>query len=160
MNAKEAAESLLNYAWYSGVFPVDPVQIAKKLEIEVFDMDLSSNVSGALIKEQGRDPVIILSESDNKNRRRFSCAHELGHYAHRMLNDGDHYEYIDLRSELSSQGSNAEEVFANQFAANLLMPESEVRKALKEVPAFLLAQHFGVSDDAMNFRLRGLGLKR
>lgn len=160
MNAKQAADSLLQHSWVEGVFPVDPVQIAKKIGIDVFDMELSENISGALIKEKGKDPIIVLSESDSNNRRRFSCAHELGHYAHRILNDGDHYEYVDLRSELSSKGSNDEEIFANQFAANLLMPESEVKKALKEVPAFLLAQHFGVSDDAINFRLRSLGLKR
>lgn len=158
MNAKEAAQSLLDYAWSSDVFPVDPVQIAKKLEISVVQMKLSEGVSGALIKESGGDPVIVLSELDGKNRQRFSCAHELGHYAHRLINDADHYEYIDLRSELSETGSNAEEIYANEFAANLLMPDYEVKKLYKKMPFFLLISHFGVSESAMTFRLKNLGL--
>lgn len=160
MTPQEAAEILLVNAWENDKFPVDPVHLAKHLGISVVTMELPNNVSGALIKEQDNDPVIVLSQNDSVNRWRFSCAHELGHYVDRTVHNGDHYEYIDLRSELSSQGSNKEEVFANQFAANLLMPEEAVRKTHQSMPVFLLAQHFGVSDDAMNFRLKTLSLKR
>lgn len=51
-----------------------------------------------------------------------------------MQQDGEQYEYIDLRGDHSSTGQNADEVFANQFAANLLMPADEVRR-LKHEPA-------------------------
>ena len=160
MTPQEAANSLLSYAWESGSFPVDPVHIAKYLGIGVVTMQLPNNVSGALIKEQDSDPIIVLSQSDSINRWRFSCAHELGHYVDRTVHNGDHYRYVDLRSDLSSLGTKDEEIFANQFAANLLMPEEDVRKAHQSMPVFLLAQHFGVSDDAMNFRLKTLGLRK
>lgn len=160
MNAQEAAASLLRHSDGSYSFPVDPVHLAKQLGISVITMELPSNVSGALIKEQDKDPVIVLSKNDNLNRWRFSCAHELGHYAYRMINDGDNYEYIDFRDSQSSLGTDTEEIYANQFAASLLMPEEDLRQAYKTMPIFMLPQYFGVSNDAMNFRLKSLSLKK
>ncbi|HYD79211.1 MAG TPA: ImmA/IrrE family metallo-endopeptidase [Paucimonas sp.] len=139
---------------------MDPVWIAGQLGLEVREAVLPPNVSGALIKDRDQDPLIVLSQSDSKSRKRFTCAHELGHYADRLGKDIEQYEYIDLRGDQSSTGTNPDEVFANQFAAALLMPEEEVRRLAKaKLPAFLMAQHFGVSDDAIRYRLRNLRLK-
>lgn len=160
IDAKESARQLLEFAWKGRDFPVDPILIASNLGIEVIETILPSNVSGALIKDEDKDPVIVLSSSDSKNRQRFTCAHELGHYAYRLVSDGNKYEYVDLRADDSSNGTNVEEVFANQFAANLLMPEVEVRELVSsKTPSFIQAQRFGVSDDAIRFRLKNLGLR-
>lgn len=159
MNPETVASELLATMWNGRRLPVDPVQIARELGIDVLETTLPDNVSGALIKDEGKDPVILLCNSDSKNRKRFSCAHEIGHYAYRLTTNGDHYEYIDFRNELSAKGSDHEEVYANRFAAELLMPASEVRALYNQgFPAFLIAQHFGVSDDAIRFRLKNLNL--
>jgi len=158
INPKQAALDIVNDMWDGGELPVDPVRIARKMGIKVIESTLPEEASGALIKEAGKDPVIILNKDDSKNRRRFSCAHELGHYIYRIEINEDHYEYIDLRNHLSSAGDNEEEVFANQFAACLLMPEEEIRTFHRRLPIYLLGRHFGVSSDAMNFRLKGLKL--
>lgn len=160
MTAEAVATQLLSTLWPEKNFPVDPVQIAWELGIEVVETTLPDNVSGALIKDQGKDPVILLCNSDSKNRKRFSCAHEIGHYAYRLANNGDHYEYIDFRDEASAKGNEPEEIYANQFAAGLLMPADEIRALHRRgLPAFLIAQRFGVSDDAIRFRLNNLGLR-
>ena len=50
-------------------------------------------------------------------------------------------------------------MFANSFAANLLMPESVVEELHKQgFPDFRMAQKFGVSREAMQFRLENLNL--
>lgn len=159
LNPKSSALMVLNDIWQCRGFPVDPVWIAKQLGIDVIETKLPDNVSGALIKEIDQDPVIILSQIDSKNRKRFSCAHELGHYAHRISNGADQYEYVDLRGQSARNGTDPDEIFANRFAAELLMPSDEVSILHKKGnPAFLIASHFGVSDDAIRYRLKNLRL--
>jgi Zn-dependent peptidase ImmA (M78 family) len=105
----------------------------------------------------GRDPAILLNAKDHPNRQRFTCAHELGHFVSRE-NAPEAYEYVDLRDTIfSSAETNPEEVFANLFAANLLMPLSELRRLQKEKASPTeMALHFDVSQDAMHFRLENL----
>lgn len=161
--AAEDARRLLESAWpqvLSGRgIPVDPVRIAAHLGIDVFDAEMDQNVSGALIKERQQDPAILLNKIDSPNRKRFSCAHELGHYIKRS-SDFEQYEYVDYRDETSATGDNPDEVYANSFAASLLMPEREVRRyAGQGLNDIQLALQFGVSREAMQIRLQNLGIR-
>lgn len=159
MDPKKSAAMLFASVWEGRPFPVDPIWIAHQLGVDVIEATLPSDVSGAIIKDAGKDPVIALCSSDSDNRKRFTCAHEIGHYIYRMEKGEDHYQFIDLRSPDSRNGMEPEEIFANQFAASLLMPEDEVRKLCREkVPQFMMTRHFGVSDDAIYFRLKNLSL--
>ncbi|QIL89926.1 ImmA/IrrE family metallo-endopeptidase [Microbulbifer sp. SH-1] len=162
-NTQEAARLADKYRvvfWGEDIFPVDPVTIARNVGVEVLETELLPDVSGALIKEAGKDPIIILEATDHSNRKRFSCAHELGHYASRVESDDDdrQYEYVDFRDGNSTTGQDPEEVFANNFAACLLMPEAEVRSRAKNTTHAELAVFFGVSNEAMKIRLRTLRL--
>lgn len=155
----DAAKGFLNEVWGNRGLPVDPVLIAKELGIEVVEADLPEDVSGALIKDGGKDPVIFLNASDSKARKRFSCAHEIGHYINRKSASNENYEYVDLRSLASSKGKDPEEIYANRFAAELLIPEERVRAFHKEgFPSFIMAIKFGVSDEAVRNRLKNLKL--
>jgi Zn-dependent peptidase ImmA (M78 family) len=162
---ERAAQELLETIWAddSGEvpIPVNPVAIAERLGIKVFTAGLSDEVSGMLVKRgPDRDAEIYLNVRDSQNRQRFTCAHELGHYVRRSANGEDGaWEYIDRRGALASEGTDAEEVFANQFAASLLMPPSIVKELAKDFSLPTLAAKFGVSTDAMSFRLQNLGLK-
>ncbi len=155
-NAKNAAEELLDEYW-DGTLPVDPVRIAKSLDVEVLDVFLKDNVSGALVKKPEQDPSILLNANDSKTRKRFTAAHELGHYV-RRANEPAGYEYVDYRDQRSSTGTDKEERFANSFAANLLMPAWLVESLHEEIPGLRLARRFGVSHEAMHHRLDNLGL--
>ena len=137
--------------------PVDPVKIAQQLGISVFTDELDQGVSGMLIKEKGRDAEIYLNRTDHKNRQRFTCAHELGHYIKRTNDKGDlNFAFVDSRDALASQGTHQDEIYANQFAAELLMPEREVRAKRKQADLTQLAYLFGVSTEAMKYRLVNL----
>lgn len=141
--------------------PVDPFLIARRLGISVFVSPLDEGVSGMLVKRAGYDdPQIYLNENDSRNRQRFTCAHELGHYVKRTAegNDGALWEYVDRRDDLAATGRDPEEVYANKFAASLLMPDDLVKR-MKDRSVAALAYEFGVSADAMNFRLDNLGLR-
>jgi Zn-dependent peptidase ImmA (M78 family) len=66
---------------------------------------------------------------------------------------------VDLRSGLSSEGIDEDEIYANKFAACLLMPEGEVRRMHSEgMVDWEMAIRFAVSREAIQFRLKDLGL--
>lgn len=159
LDPKATAGRIRATLWGSRGFPVDPVWLANEMGLDVIEAQLPERVSGALIKEADKDPVILLCATDSRVRKRFTCAHELGHYAYRTDRNQDHYEYVDLRGDSAREGRHPEEVFANQFAAELLMPEETVRELHRQrYSPVLMAQHFGVSDDAIRFRLKNLRL--
>ncbi|HEY2536763.1 MAG TPA: ImmA/IrrE family metallo-endopeptidase [Solirubrobacteraceae bacterium] len=156
--AADEAAKLLEVAWEHRSIPVDPIAIARSASIEVLEAALDENTLGALIKEPGAVPKIVINERHPETRKRFTCAHELGHWTRR--GDGDEeYTTVDLRNHLSSTGDDPEEVFANGFAAALLMPEAEFRLqyALWK-KASLLGIRFKVSQEAAEFRIKHLNL--
>ncbi|WP_217274399.1 ImmA/IrrE family metallo-endopeptidase [Rathayibacter sp. VKM Ac-2835] len=155
--AKRLAEETLDANW-SGDLPVDPFGIADDLGISVFSASIGSDVSGMLRKLPGRGPEIILDVSEALVRRRFSCAHEIGHFVRHAGSD-EELAFVDYRGPAARNGTDLEEVFANNFAANLLMPQAAV-EALAELDlsAIQMAGIFDVSLDAMTFRLKNLRL--
>lgn len=166
VEAERDAQQLLQKAWWKDAMsqlrlPVDPFAIARELGVQVYvDRSLPPEVSGMLRKQAGySDPEILLNAADSRNRQRFTCAHELGHYTQRVKNGQDEsWEYVDRRDPLSAQGLDPDEVYANQFAAELLMPRDVVRERAAGSNAAALAVDFGVSGDAMRFRLDNLRL--
>ncbi len=164
-DATRAAERLLDETWPGGssdpVLPVNPAEIARKLGIAVYETELDPDVFALLAKNPGQDPVIAMNRSDSRNRKRFSCAHELGHFVRRSTSNEplDRYGYLDHRSALSAAGTDGDEIYANAFAACLLMPEGSVR-AFKRMGLNLLEMglRFDVSQEAMQYRLKNLGL--
>jgi Zn-dependent peptidase ImmA (M78 family) len=154
--AKDAAQ-LLGEVWL-GVVPVDPVAIARRAGLRVTDAELDDNTMGALVKKPGQDPTIIINANDGENRRRFTCAHEIGHYIKRS-DQAEEYTTADLRSSLSAAGTDEDEIYANEFAACLLMPDAHIRGFHAEGLAdWEMAIRFKVSREAMQFRLKHLGL--
>jgi Zn-dependent peptidase ImmA (M78 family) len=163
---EKAAEDLLRTTWITEggdvgdcPLPVDPFHIAERLGLRVYTQVLGADVSGMLAKRPGRDPEVYINADDSLNRQRFSCAHEIGHYSKRVTGrDDDSWGYIDRRGPSSSEGTDPEEIYANQFAAALLMPEHKVRELHKDLGPAAMAVAFGVSVGAMKFRLDNLGL--
>lgn len=165
-DAKRDAERILDEVWRKDengflLLPVDPVAIARKYGIDVVETPLESSLSGALIKERGQDPTIVVNSTDSPNRKRFTCAHELGHFVLRS-DAPDAYSYIDYRDIFSSSaGRDPSERYSNAFAAALLMPESEVRRLDAEgYDELRMSYVFNVSRESMHYRLDNLGLLR
>ena len=158
---RQHAENVLSQFWAAQLYPVDPIAIAKKMGLQVFDAFLPPGVSGAIMKRPGEAAAIYLDQSDSRQRRRFTCAHELGHYVDhlRQAVDMDSYQFVDYRNGVSSAGTDVAERFANTFAACLLMPDGEVRaKVNMGWSLWQLSSYFDVSAEAMQYRLRNLGL--
>jgi Zn-dependent peptidase ImmA (M78 family) len=157
---KEAARDatkLLQEVWSRPV-PVDPAFIARAAGLRVVEAPLNEDTLGALVKQPGQDPTILLNENDSPNRKRFTCAHEIGHFVRRSEEESE-YTRIDLRNSLSATGEDEDEVYANEFAACLLMPEDEVRRLKRGGFSDLeMAIRFGVSRAAMQYRLKNLNL--
>jgi Zn-dependent peptidase ImmA (M78 family) len=164
-NAEEDARQILTTVWANGgegieiQLPVNPFVIAERLGIKAYSASLDENISGMLIKKPGEDPEIYVHASDSPNRQRFTCAHELGHYVKRSATADIEWEYVEHRDLLTSQGSNPEEIYANRFAASLLMPKEKVEELRKTLGPVALAYEFGVSPEAMHYRLVNLGLE-
>jgi len=157
MEAAEDAAKLLKAAW-GDLVPVDPVTIARTAGLRVLEAELDEKTLGALVKNPGEDPVILLNQGDGANRKRFTCAHELGHFVRRSAEE-EEYATVDLRNSHSSTGLDPEERYANEFAASLLMPEDAVESFVEEgIDDLEMAIRFKVSREAMQNRLDNLNL--
>jgi Zn-dependent peptidase ImmA (M78 family) len=84
-----------------GTIPIDPITIARTAGVRVVTADLGADTMGALIKQPGQDPTIMINGADSSNRQRFTCAHELGHWVRRSEEEQS-YTTVDLRSPISS----------------------------------------------------------
>ena len=158
---------MLRMAWIKGngecPLPVEPQRIAQDLGLKYYVADLGRDLSGMLVRPPNHDAEIHVNRDDSEARRRFSCAHELGHYVLQSPEEGlpndEGGGHVFFRSPLSEMGTDRAEVWANGFAAALLMPRALVETLRKESSAIvILAGRFSVSVEAMRFRLQSLGL--
>jgi Zn-dependent peptidase ImmA (M78 family) len=161
--AKAAARKILDR--FGPKIPVDIDAIVKAHGIEVFlDNEMATSVSGILMIKEGQVGAMA-NMSHPEVRIRFTLAHELGHYLlHRRKQDVFVDEFAVMYRSSSPGGIDPLEVEANVFAAELLMPEGDVRAALKADPLIAesddairkLARRYKVSPSAMKYRLRQL----
>jgi Zn-dependent peptidase ImmA (M78 family) len=159
-----SADDVLNECGFSE--PPVPVElIPGRFGIQLCQLSGSDDIFGAIVRK-AEDVVIAVNPSQHQNRQRFTIAHELGHYF-RHPGRSEHVDRdfrIHWRNRESSQGINWEEIEANRFAAELLMPERLLRKdlvgssALSESVLRTLATRYKVSLVAMKFRLLNLGI--
>lgn len=152
--------------WKQSKPPVDVAFLAEKAGVNLVYDELDDDVSGFLIKNKGK-VFLAVNSNQHPNRQRFSIAHELGHY-YLHLNSSSAV-FIDktvyYRNVDSSSGKYQQEIEANAFAADLLMPKGMLEKELEKfgeeltgMDIYRLANRFGVSQQAMELRLQNLGL--
>ena len=135
--------------------------------------EADDDLSGFLLQDGG-NAIIGVNANHHDNRQRFTIAHEIGHFvlhAREKLHVDRRDRALQLkhRDELSSAGIIVEEKEANLFAAELLMPARFLEKDVAELePTDLLdegsssalsqlAERYGVSQQALTFRLANLG---
>lgn len=160
--------------------PVDVDKVASLLGIIVDETpDFSAAASDTigkitLAKDEPARVWINPFENSYTPRRRFTLAHEIGHFC---MHRSKQHEFVDDKSTMSRSESywNRSESEANSFAAELLMPakliNSAGRKVIdaykKEVAAekmpldtFVerMATLFRVSGQAMEYRLKNMGI--
>ena len=150
---KEVADIILRE--YNKPFPIDVIEIAKSYGLEVLEGDFDRpDVSGMLDMSV---PSIIVAASDPFVRKRFSIAHEFGHfvlhYQGKAPENGEK-PMVSYRDTLSKMGFDVKEMEANFFAANLLMPTDEVMKLYHNgYSNGEMAEYFNVSKAAILKRI-------
>jgi len=157
--------------------PIDVDALAHHLGAEVRFESLEDKMSGFLIIKDNHSTIVINSEH-HPNRQRFTLAHELGHLILHSNNKHQDALFVDKslitkkarfhRDERSGTGEYKQEIEANRFAAELLMPRQLLKEAIKEEGdeldflddhlIYKLASKFGVSEQALSIRLTDLNM--
>ena len=146
-------------------FPVDVFGLARALGISVRAEDLGEQQSGYLRKELDGTYAVGLNPYDSDQRRRFTLAHELGHYfLHRdlLVAGENHFDRLYGGHNDSGVLKPKHEAQANRFAAETLMPEAEIRhdyfmhSGSNVEFSGRMANKFDVSTVAMSWRLVNL----
>ncbi len=152
-----------------GVAPINVVTIARYYGFSVYQANLGDDTSGLImvddkpLKNYNTNKLIMVHQNHSVGRKRFTVAHELGHY---FLKGRPQkcFAHRDIAGKY-----NEEEKSANSFASALLMPENEIKSYIEKFqgmygndhPEFLIiksiALNFNVSEDAAKVRLRKLG---
>jgi len=142
--------------------PVPVEKIAQSLNILVRFEEADDDLSGALIRDPKGRVVIGVNSAHHPNRQRFTVAHEIGHF---ILHKGISLHVDeDFRVNLRDGSVNRDEIQANAFAAELLMPTEFIEKDTKKLGQVdqqaleRLARRYQVSARAMEIRLTNLGL--
>jgi Zn-dependent peptidase ImmA (M78 family) len=157
--------------------PIDPIALAKAEGIRTIVEHLPNDTSSVLFREPSGRRTIAVNRYHSETRRRFSVAHEIGHALLHLTGYAPSTSEaavsrpleVLFRDGLAGEGTDRKEIEANTFAANLLMPAQQVTEAfrnrLKESPKTKtdnlikeLASYFGVSVQAMRYRLVNLGV--
>lgn len=154
-------ESVLKMASEKGLYSGHSLDIEEVIktfpDIELIEEPMQTNYSG-YFRSVNDKYIIGVNKLHHKNRKRYTMAHELGHY---ILHKGKNVDILDT-TFFRNNKTDSIEFMANEFAAKLLMPEDKVRdfvdnKGIKNIGE--LAEKFGVSASAMKFRIISLGYK-
>ncbi len=156
--------------------PIPVEKLAKFLNVQVTYVDTEDDdLSGFFYRDplSGKS-VIGVNNSHFKTRQRFTIAHEIGHLMLHSFEDL-HYDRkgsggIFRRSAESATGENRDEIEANFFAAELLMPEeliydklenseiSDIFETNVDAAIKAMARDFNVSPHALTIRMAQLGI--
>ena len=147
--------------------PVPVEDVAKRCGLQIRYERLESDLSGFVTGPE-HGAIIGVNTAHPVVRRRFTIAHELGHFRlHRDAKLHVDRGFLMKRSALSSQGMDEDEIEANLYAAELLMPRSmlstdpdivEGIDVTDEKVIGILARRYLVSAQALVIRLLNLGL--
>lgn len=143
-------------------FPTDVVKVAHHLKIRVYESKFkNTNISGMFISDgrkvpadvqPGENGTILLNISDAAGRKRFTLAHEIGHY---VLKHDRPSVSTELYRGRGAPYNPKDEREANQFAARLLMPTQAFVEAVNlSLPIEHLVLAFGVSAQAVIIRAK------
>ena len=96
--------------------PVDPFLIAKELGVEISErLDFKNIKNSGSITKTHKKVSVWLNPLDPPNRKKFTLAHEIGHYINDILTNGE-LEFTDTPETLYRSGEAApQEYAANKF---------------------------------------------
>lgn len=152
----------------------DPIRDVSELldsqGVRVFVRPLEeATISGLFLYDRAIGPCILINGAEHRNRLPFNLAHE---YAHVLL-DRKLRARVSATTRLIGESDDRGELLevrANRFAADFLMPAAGIARFMSErgrsrhdrgkldvVDVLYLQRSFGVSYQAMLYRLQNLG---
>lgn len=142
----------------SRIFPVPLLSIATALGYEVQYFEINTTTEDLSAVTFYNKKQIFISPNESGGRFRFALAHELGHI---MLGHGNERESeFDTRENMWNPNKRSREYEADEFAAELLMPEEkfkEVWNATTDIS--IVKMYFNVSKTAVQKRIEKLEIK-
>ena len=138
--------------------PIDVFAVISRISLyTLIEYPFSDKISGMSIQLPKQNRIIAINMNDTLGRQRFTCAHELYH-----LNFQTGFTSVVCPSGFSS--TDEVEKRANAFASYFLVPTTALKKQIYErklnerpftsTDIIELEQYFGMSHQAMLFRLR------
>ncbi len=152
--AVQAANRLLSPFAVTHPSQIDLEAVARSRDVLVYDSPLSGAEARLVRHRQGLGLIRIRPNIREVGRRRFTLAHELGHWEL-------HAEYsqanVCSKSDIGSYGGSRLEIEANCFASELLMPTDLFRERCEGVDPDIfairhIADEFSVSLTAAAIR--------
>jgi hypothetical protein len=104
--------------------PLCSLDAAERMGIEVRVIDLPS-MEGIYVA--GQRPKIVLSSLRPLGRRRFTCAHEIGHH---VFGHGDQFDEL-ISEKKGDRKKDIKEMAADTFAAYFLMPKTLIDSGMR-----------------------------
>lgn len=140
--ARQAARAVIGEMGLASV-PVDPFDIAKRKDIRVLEDDFGVDVYGACGLINKKFVIAISKSCPTEGHRRFTAAHELGHY--HINGHFDHLfdgtdKFVRSKGAHFHQGGDAIEREADHFASELLMPDKLVHPLMHGKPNLAMAR--------------------
>lgn len=146
--------------------PTDVVGLIDALGIEYRERAMPAGDSGRILRTPDDRYVIEVNANEHPQRKRFTAAHELGHYVLHQDSIDQHSHLDRLFDEAARRNpetplSHAQEVQANRFAAEMLMPTEVVRRHYDPETDNVreIARMCQVSPNAARIRLHSLGFR-
>jgi len=156
--ARNYARGLLKDAQITN-YPISVNKIAKLLNLSLWEYNQLPESIGALLSYKAK--AIAVNPNHCDETKRFSIAHELGHYALGHCNALNPIRYDDFlaQCDLEMKYSGEQRSEASEFAAELLIPLDFVKEAMKTCTnPKKLANLFIVNEQTMWIRLSRLNL--
>ena len=131
-------------------YPIDPFKLLKEFGV-IFQFRGFKGLEGVYIVPENDEDIALVGININRpiTRQRFTAAHELCHH----IKDREKNNICPINGEQKGP----EELFADKFAGELLMPTSALREVAKNFEkdgyvsfddAIYIADYFGVSFEA------------
>lgn len=143
----------------------DLVQLVESTGLTVLESDFIGrrSISAMLIyadKNNSGNPTVYLNSFLSEDRKRFTLAHELGHY---LLHDNTLSKFrLNIFDYCNNGESMSEENEVNYFASAFLVPEESLVALLRLIgtKTDLIANYFGVSSQVIKNRLLWLNINK
>lgn len=172
--AENLADEVLEICGHVGKSAPTPiVKIANDFKFKTYKVhnipdEISGNIfiGGTTSEIYGSDKVIIVGEGETLPHQRFIVAHELAHYLMDYIGNPEYSDsrILFTRTYPKINHSSSEEIRADRFAAELLMPKmvflTEYVKAMKlsdydkDYAVPYLAKTFGTKESSIQRRIQ------